>query len=347
MTQHYTLEQINQMDRKFRLNLMNCVSGLKPVVLVGTQSPNGISNLAMISSVVHLGAHPPLIGFIMRPTTAKRDTYNNLLEHPYFTINMVKSNFIEKAHYTSAKFDADVSEFDACGFNEEFHGDFSAPYVAESELKIGLKFIEEQTIEANGTRLIIGEVQHLFVPGDIIQENGRLKLEDINAVSVAGLNKYYNVDPLDELEYARVENIPNFTKTKKRPDNVVYNDQTQSYEAAIKPYATNLGAPVIEYEDVSTWKNRGINRVNHHLKTRFDSLKTEYDKMVETHYWNDLLYRTKFSFEPVIGEIYHLYKNKKGKLILSLIEPNQWKQEHLGTFRLDTDQMWHKIDIDN
>lgn len=129
---------------------------------------------------------------------------------------------------------------------------------------------------------------------------------------------------------------------KKLPDQVVWNEE-KGYNAALLPYATNVGAPAIIKEDISAWKQRGVNKVNHQLKAKFDELKAEYQQMIEEFKWNELVYSSKFNFEPVIGEEYHLYVGNDGNVFLSLIEPHQWKREHVGSFRLNSEQKWVKI----
>ena len=52
----------------------------------------------------------------------------------------------------------------------------------------------------------------------------------------------------------------------KIPDNVVYNEDIQKYDSSIKPYPTNLSAPVITVNDTVAWKNRSIHKVNQKLK---------------------------------------------------------------------------------
>jgi hypothetical protein len=109
------------------------------------------------------------------------------------------------------------------------------------------------------------------------------------------------------------------------------------------PYGSNVSAPAIVIEDISSWKTRGVQKVNNQLKTKFFELKDEYEKLIEELRWNDLVYKSQFSFEPVIGQIYHLYANKQEKLFLSLIGPDEWSQKHLGTFKLNSEQKWVKI----
>lgn len=123
---------------------------------------------------------------------------------------------------------------------------------------------------------------------------------------------------------------------------MVYNEE-DGYNAHLLPYATNVGAPVIQTDDVDLWKQRGVNKVNKQLETKFNELKEEYQRLVDEFKWNDLVYKAKFSFEPVIGETYHLYVGNDGNIFLSLISPNEWNREHFGSFKLDSNQKWVKL----
>ena len=70
--QHFQKEDLEGFSKIYRLNLINSVTGYKSAHLVGTVSAEGTKNLAVFSSVVHLGSDPALIGFILRPTTVPR-----------------------------------------------------------------------------------------------------------------------------------------------------------------------------------------------------------------------------------------------------------------------------------
>ena len=129
---------------------------------------------------------------------------------------------------------------------------------------------------------------------------------------------------------------------KKRPDNVVFSEES-GYNASILPYGSNVSAPAIQMEDVDSWKFRGVNKVNQQLTTKFNELKKEYQRLVEEYQWNELVYKAKFSFEPVIGETYHLYIGNDGGVFLSLISPKEWNRECIGSFQLDSSQKWIKI----
>ena len=132
-------------------------------------------------------------------------------------------------------------------------------------------------------------------------------------------------------------------KKDKKPDNVVYNQETDRYDAAIKPYSTSVGAPVITATDNISWKNRSISKINHKVEAKYLELQAEYQKMMEEFEYNKLIFDAKFTFEPIVGEIYHLYKRDNGESFLSIIAPEQCNFNALGSFYLNVDQTWQKV----
>ena len=338
-----SLTEIMNWEDSFRLKFINSISGYKGVHLIGTKDKLENTNLAIFNSIVHIGSSPPLIGFIMRPLTVKRNTYDNIIESGYYTINHVHRSFLKEAHFTSAKFPEGVSEFDECNLTAEYSATFLAPFVGESTIKLGLKFKEDIEIEANGTRLIIGEVQEINIEDDFVEEDGQIDLEKAKDVCVTGLNQYSSVAKTEKIPYARLKDIPNF-KGEDRPDNVAFDEETQSYNSNLLPYGTNIGAPSIEASGVSNWLNTSVNSFNHTFSSKIETIKVEYQKLIKEYEINDLLYKANMNFEPIIGEEYHLYfSQKKGGNFLSLIPPNSWKMEHLGSYCLTSDKTWKKI----
>lgn len=204
---------ISSSDKIWRLNLINSISGIKPANLVGTKSDEGHANLAIISSVVHIGSNPPLLGFFMRPTgEVERHTYDNIIQNGFYTINHVQESFVEKAHYTSAKFKREESEFEKCALQETYINNFQAPFVGESKLKIGLSLKECLPVKSNGTILIVGAVEFIDLSESLISKEGYINYEDLKSVGIAGLNSYYSLNKLNTQPFARVENLPSFKK---------------------------------------------------------------------------------------------------------------------------------------
>lgn len=200
-----TKEEISEIPKIKKLNIINSITGIKPANLIGTKSNSGITNLAIFSSVVHLGSNPPLIGMISRPVgEVERHTMENIEENSFYTINHVHTDHVKRAHYTSAKWEKTESEFHKCGFSEEYISGFFAPFVKESNIKIGMRLEEVIDIKLNGTIMLIGAVECIVVPDHVLSDEGYINLEKADTASISGLNSYYTLKKIGEFPYARV-----------------------------------------------------------------------------------------------------------------------------------------------
>lgn len=191
---------IDNLEHTFAINLINSITGIKPANLIGTSDLNGSQNLAIFSSIFHLGSKPPLIGFVTRPSKKViRHTLSNILETKFYTINHIPPQYTKNAHLTSAKFEKEISEFDTCGFTSELKDNFCAPFVKESAIKIGMKYVDSIPIVHNNTTIIIGEVENITIDNNsLIDNNGNIDLSHSSGVS--GLHTYYSL--LKENSYA-------------------------------------------------------------------------------------------------------------------------------------------------
>lgn len=207
----FSEEDILQMPKVKRLNIINSITGIKPANLISTIDERNRHNLAIFSSVVHLGSNPALIGFILRPQEKiRRHTYENILENGYYTINHLPNHKTLEGHYTSAKFDKETSEYDVCHFTPEFQHDFPVPYVKESFLKMGLKHVESIPIKYNGTVMIVGKILQVYVAKSSLSEEGYINLEEAKSVGISGLNTYYDLKKIASYPYARPHELPQF-----------------------------------------------------------------------------------------------------------------------------------------
>ena len=204
---HYTRDQINDLEKIKKINLINSCSGYKSANLIGTISKEGITNVAVFSSVTHLGYNPPTLGFILRPTTVPRDTYKNILESGVFTINHIFENIIEDAHHTSAKYEEVISEFDITGLEDEYYNDCIAPFVKGSPVQMEMKFIEEYHIKSNNVIHIIAEIKNLYVKDDILKEDGFLDLAKGKVAAINGLDAYAIADNNTRFNYQRPKKL--------------------------------------------------------------------------------------------------------------------------------------------
>ncbi|HBY66286.1 MAG TPA: flavin oxidoreductase [Flavobacteriaceae bacterium] len=200
---YFSEDDIQQLEKLFRINLINSCTGYKSANLLATKSEDGIENVAVFSSVIHLGSNPPLLGFILRPTTVARNTYDNLKKTKVFTVNHIHKNSIEDAHHTSAKYDGEISEFDKTNLNAEYKNEFFAPFVKGANVQIGCSFKNEYFIKENDCLLIVGAIKHLHIKENALQDDGYISLEKTHSVAINGLDGYTLPNLLARFEYAR------------------------------------------------------------------------------------------------------------------------------------------------
>lgn len=205
---YFSGEDFKKMEKLFRAEFINSLTGFKSGNLVGSISMEGNTNLSIFSSAVHIGANPPLIGLIIRPVSTPRHTYQNIKATGYYTINHVHKSFFKKAHHTSARFAEGASEFAACGLTPEFSQLLPAPYVRESFIKIGLKFEEEYPIQINQTIMVIGSIIETFLPQKCLSDDGFINLDRAGTVAVSGLDSYHKTKRLARLSYAKPDQTP-------------------------------------------------------------------------------------------------------------------------------------------
>lgn len=196
-------ENLEELPNRKRINFINSLSGFKSANLIGTINSNGESNLAIFSSLVHIGADPALIGMVSRPNSVPRHTLENIKDTGVFSINSVSENIYRQAHLTSARIDVSESEFSFTGLTESYSSHSLAPSVKESPMSIYCSLKEVINISSNNTILIIGEVIAVELPEEAVFDDGAVNHNMLETVCVSGLDRYHRVTEIEQLPYAK------------------------------------------------------------------------------------------------------------------------------------------------
>lgn len=197
----FTGKCIADLDKNYRINLINSVTGFKSLNLVSTENENGQFNLAIFNSVIHVGSNPPLLGMLIRPPTVPRHTLDNIRRTGYYSINQITEDIYFRSHQTAARYDKDKSEFDAVGLTQKFSDTYKIAYVSESPVQVGLKLREEHLIDSNNTIFLVGEIVEMYAKREAIMSDGLINLSFINTLAGSGLDAYFKTIPLNRLSY--------------------------------------------------------------------------------------------------------------------------------------------------
>lgn len=200
----FDTEALQNMAKVPRLNLVNSITGYKSANLIGTVSNTGVTNVAIFSSITHLGSNPALLGFMIRPVvTTPRDTYKNIKENLYFTVNHITSSMITDAHHTSAPYAEEVSEFDKTHLEPEFLDNQKVPFVKNSPVKLLCKYLNEYPIIENGCIHIVASIEKIYVDEHLVQDDYWVRLDLADVVTINGLDGYCVPKLVNRFEYAR------------------------------------------------------------------------------------------------------------------------------------------------
>ena len=200
-------DEINALDDRYRALFITSLSGYKSANLIATRDNNKRTNLAIFSSVFHIGSQPPLLGMIVRPHSVARHTLENILQTSYYTINHVNKSIYQQAHKSSARYDKETSEFEAVGLTEQWIEDFSAPFVKQSRIQLGMELREHHTLTINNTELIIGEIVYINIKDDVVNEDGYVAIERANSLAISSLDTYHETELLSHLSYAKPDQV--------------------------------------------------------------------------------------------------------------------------------------------
>lgn len=201
---HIDIIKIKSWERFYRANFINSLTGFKSVSLIGTVNRESKPNLAVFSSIVHLGSDPALVGYINRPIAAAPHTMANIEATGVYSINHIQPSFVDKAHQASAKYDQGISEFDATGLTPVFRENIKAPFVAESNIQYALSLLEIVPISHNNTFLVIGAITDVFlVDKSLVLKDGFIPIEKSGSIMSLGADGYYSAQPIGRFAYAK------------------------------------------------------------------------------------------------------------------------------------------------
>lgn len=178
----------------------------RPICFASTVDKEGKINLSPFSFFNVFSANPPILVF--SPARRGRDnttkhTYENILEVPEVTINIVNYSMVYQMSLSSTEYPKGVNEFTKAGFSQKDSELIKPPRVAEAPVQLECKVNDVITLgnEGGAGNLVICEVVKLHIDEGILDENESIDPFKIDTVSRLGGNWYSRAkDGLFEVE---------------------------------------------------------------------------------------------------------------------------------------------------
>lgn len=168
-----------QLDPMDRYRLLTNFIGPRPIALVTTTAAGGHSNGAPMS-FFNVFSHDPAIvalGIQPRPDTREKDTLANIRRTSEFTVNMVDMALSRTMLVCGLGVDSETDELDLAGEPVSPGVQVESPWLPASPCAMECRV--DRLIEYPKRVLVLGEVVHMHVRSDCLDDAGRYVNPDV------------------------------------------------------------------------------------------------------------------------------------------------------------------------
>lgn len=167
----------------------------RPIAFVSSIDLKGNVNLSPFSFFNMFSMNPPIL--IFSPSRRVRDnstkhTLQNVLEVPEVVINIVSYSMVEQTSLASCDFPKGANEFIKAGFTPVASQKVKPPRVSESPVSFECKVNQVIPLgtEGGAGNLVICEVLLMHIQDDILDADGRINPQRLDAVARMGQDYY-------------------------------------------------------------------------------------------------------------------------------------------------------------
>ena len=328
-------KDILKKSKSFKDNLLHTATGARETFLIASQSLNKKTTISSCSSILSSEQNSFKLRIHLNLEKNHLNIYRDIIATKMFSINAIDSQRSEMGQYTVP---LEHTETTTADYELQYSRDKTLVFVKNSTLKIGLELLDDIPLENELQRMLIAKIKSIEVDKNHITAAGKILYFKEKEMHEAGSNTKSDSRELEAENSASEEH-----HSKDRSDNVVFDELTQTYNASLLPYATNVGAPKIEATNLASWKSANANNFNHLFSEKLEKVKKEYEALVTAFKTNEMLYNTAMNFKPIVGKTYHLYRKDSGENFLSLLSPESFKKKHLGAYKLNGDKVWEIV----
>ena len=175
----------------------------RPIGLISTVGRDGRHNVAPFSWFNALSADPPYVCISIStriPDGRPKDTLRNILDTGEFVVNIVSEDIAAAQGVCSGDYPPDTDEFKISGLTPAPSIRVKAPLVLESRVNFECKVFQTIPLPKSSYTMIIGEVVYIHVDEDVLEENGRIRLDRLRPVGRLVGNAYCTTRDVFSLE---------------------------------------------------------------------------------------------------------------------------------------------------
>lgn len=122
------------------------------------------------------------------------------------------------------------------------------------------------------------------------------------------------------------------------------------------PYAHNIGSAIVRPINKKGEKGTALAIMEEQADIQLKQIKDQVELLVkqaksikERVEISQIIYEADINFQPVVGDVYHLYQKQDGSTVISMISPHEWGKKmpynkFLKSIKLLSDRTWLPIE---
>lgn len=189
-----------------RIRVYKIVAGSvlpRPIGLISTAGRDGRRNLAPFSFFNALSSDPPYVAISISthiPDGRPKDTLRNILETGEFVANLVSEDIVKAQDVCAHEYPPGTDEFEVSGLTPAPSLRVGAPAVLESRVNFECRLFQATPLPKSSYTLVVGEVVHMRVAEEVMEEGGRVNLKKLAPVGRMVGNAYCRTHDIFTLE---------------------------------------------------------------------------------------------------------------------------------------------------
>lgn len=170
----------------------------RPIAFVSSVSAEGLLNLAPFSYFNMVSSVPPLLSIsILHGEDHKKDTINNIKDNKEFVVHIVSEDILEDVNQTSIELPPNRSELLYTHFSIMSSEKINVPQIKEA--KVRMECVLEKIVALPASDLVIGRVVNFVIDPSILDEKGRIIVNELKPISRLAGNQYAKVGEIIKL----------------------------------------------------------------------------------------------------------------------------------------------------
>ncbi|HLR64001.1 MAG TPA: flavin reductase family protein [Pseudogracilibacillus sp.] len=168
----------------------------RPIAFVTSVNNEGVINGAPFSYFNIVTADPPMISLsIQRKDGQQKDTVDNILQTKEFVIHIVDEHNVEEINKSAANLAREESELDKMNVQVVNSKAVKVPGIKEAKVRFECQLEKHIPLgdKEVTTDLIIGRILQYHIDPSIYADDGKIKMDQLKAVSRLAGNNYAKV----------------------------------------------------------------------------------------------------------------------------------------------------------